>query len=180
MTKISELPDIDLSDLSSDDIIIIVDGTTGVYNKISLLNFIKNIRDAVPAVKATITGNPTIYTGVELEVSFTGVDYDTDSMWTISSDKRLTCNTPGKYLLNASTRFNTSGTTGVEKVWIEKNGVVVSKNTLDSYSMQPSITVTALIDLDVDDYVTLHAWQTSGADVVIFGSSTILSAVRLG
>ena len=117
-------------------------------------------------------------------VNFNSEHFDTDSMHdTSTNNSRITVKTAGKYMVVANIVFAFNAT-GQRQVQIRVNGSTYrGKVFLDANSATYGnrMNVSAILDLDVDDYVECVVWQNSGGslNVVNDTSATFLSLVRI-
>lgn len=131
-------------------------------------------RVSVYMTTASLTHNT--WTGV----TWTATHYDTDSMWDSGDPTRLTVNTPGRYLVTARAYFaaNATGTRGIN---LTPNGAGVRDTDnvalSDSFWAAANSTnqlVTATFEWAAveDDYLEMHAIQSSGGALNLVGSSS--------
>ena len=102
-------------------------------------------------------------------ISFNAERWDTDSIHDTSSNtSRLTCKTAGVYLVTGNISFP-ANTTGMRAIHLQVNGSV--EIAYQGYSASDphatNMNISTFYDLDVDDYVQLLAYQTSGGNLVI-------------
>jgi hypothetical protein len=103
-------------------------------------------------------------------LTFTATDrFDTDVIHDTSTNpSRLTCKTAGKYIIIGQVEW-TANATGERVIRILKGGSTEVGKTGDSSVSNVSHTqnVLTLVDLAVNEYVELSAYQTSGGSLTI-------------
>jgi len=106
------------------------------------------------------TANNTVIT-----LAFNQERFDTDTIHdTLTNNSRLTCKTAGKYLVIGMAQWATN-TTGRRRIAIALNGGGALEGYQEWDTSQVALThgtATTIIDMDVDDWVTLEVYQTSG------------------
>ena len=129
------------------------------------------------------TSDQTLSTGTWTALTFDTEDYDTDTIHsTVSNTSRLTCKTAGKYIM-VGTIYWESSAVGARAVRIFLNNttnLVLNRQPVYGSDGQNA---TAIYELDVDDYVELHAQQESGGDLDVLTSSGLsptFSMQRIG
>lgn len=128
---------------------------------------------AIQTPGARVTGNAQSMPGGFTDISFTGERYDTDAIHDNAvNPTRLTCKTAGKYLIVGQVEWATNAT-GDRGLGIRKNGAnFFAVNYVKALSGIPTYQiVSTILDLTVNDYVTLAADQSSGAGLFINASS---------
>lgn len=110
--------------------------------------------------------------------------YDTDNMHSNAvNPTRITCNTPGRYLIYGSIGFVPGA--GVRGAYISKNGAVAgSLGSYGSQEISTAITVnpnaTDVLDLNTGDYVEIVGYQNIGAASAVQGGLSVFIAYYLG
>jgi hypothetical protein len=102
-------------------------------------------------------------------LTFDTEDWDTDTMHsTTTNTSRLTATKAGKYLVVGMVWFNTNGT-GIRNIYIYKNGSVVAQTGENTCSSANStiLNIVNFVDLAVNDYIELEAYQSSGGDLAV-------------
>jgi len=115
------------------------------------------------------TAIPLSTSGTWYNLTFNSERFDTDNIHsTASNTDRLTCSTAGVYLIIGSVRF-ASNANGDRLLSIVLNGTTtLAMETTRAASGNPTtMTVSAIYQLNVGDYVTLSAQQTSGGSLNI-------------
>lgn len=139
----------------------------------------------IPAAQVYHWLNQSIPHSTHTILAFADEVFDTDNMHNSTYNSRLTCNTPGIYLIIASVDFDITDV-GSRNIAILRNGITVAqqsnKGTPDTFS---SLTISTLLYLDVGDYVEVDIYQTSGIALNVRGqqnssSSSVFSMIRVG
>jgi len=102
-------------------------------------------------------------------INFGAEHYDLTGVYNVSNG-RFTPGIAGIYMLGARVRFPVSTNTQFV-VWFYKNGSEYHR--FQSYNTGGGTTghITSTIQLDADDYVTVHAYQATGGAVTIASSN---------
>jgi|FLYN01.1.fsa_nt_gi hypothetical protein len=114
------------------------------------------------------SANIPINNGAVVTVTFNSERWDTDGIHSTSSNtERLTAQRTGKYYIWAGIRFSDNGS-GFRQLEVRRNGTTpiaseirVPVVTGFGYDM----TIATVYDLNAGDYVTLVAYQNSGANL---------------
>lgn len=143
----------------------------------------------------TNSANLTIATATTTALTFNTEVIDTDTMHsTVSNTDRLTCTTAGKYLVIANPNWVETQVTpsGARRFFIRRNGAT---DIADSGDRRPDPDVTgidgpqhslfAIWDMAAGDYFSLHAYQASGGNLDVGGTSRapgwpFFAAIRVG
>jgi len=119
------------------------------------------------------------WTPIELDVE----NFDTDTMHsTVTNPSRVTCVTPGVYLLSAGMQHGVNAT-GVRGVRIFLNNTTSLCNMLVGAfaGAGAGLSASTIYELAAGDYVELSVYQDSGAVLALTtGPRTSLGAVWLG
>lgn len=95
-------------------------------------------------------------------------DWDTDNIHdNVTNNSRLTCRTAGKYMVTLMIRFDPNAT-GERHIWLAKGGVNIYENTVAAMAPAGAPTIVFFfitLDLAVDDYLEMKAYQDSGGDL---------------
>lgn len=121
-----------------------------------------------PAVRAISTSTQNLTSGVYTTMLFGSESYDTDGMHsTVSNTDRLTCVTPGTYVVSAGVSFNNTSASGGRLIRILKNGTVIAIQAEPSTStgFYHSLEITTQVDMVATDYLTVEVYQDSGSTV---------------
>ncbi len=113
--------------------------------------------------------------------------YDTDNIHdTTTNTSRLTCQTPGLYLITACVRF-AANTTGDRQIYIRHStGSIIAAQTVRacaSSSRPTDLCIATIWQMSADQYVELFAWQDSGAALNVLyaaGISPEFAMIRIG
>ena len=117
-------------------------------------------------------------------ISFNAERWDTDNCWSSGSPSRLTCNTPGIYVISAALQFAVNAT-GNRFVGIRLNGSTYIANDRRAAVANEGVVVAiaTVYQLAAGDYVELRAAQTSGGNldvVAVDNNSPEFAMVRVG
>mgnify|MGYP000890146406 CR=1 FL=1 len=120
-----------------------------------------------------------------LSITFDSERFDTDGIHSTSSNaERLTCVTPGTYLITGTALWTASGdgTARGLRIMVGSTRIASEMRALPSTSVAPGITISAIYQLTAGQYVTLDAYQNTGGslDIVAYGNySPEFSMVRI-
>lgn len=103
-------------------------------------------------------------------VQFNSEVYDTDDIHdTSTNNTRLTCKTAGKYIVTGSVQFQGSATAGRRTLRFLKNGTTNLSNSTDyagaDAGYNPNLCISTLVNLEVNDYIELVVYQTTGGNL---------------
>jgi len=119
-----------------------------------------------PGARVYRTTNQTIPNVTSTAILFDAERFDTENIHdTATNTDRLTCRTPGKYLIIGQVEWAVV-TAGERLVWIESNGSVAQgrvRALAGGNTTQPTQIASTILDLQVGDYVRLLVYQDSGA-----------------
>lgn len=116
----------------------------------------------VPAVKIEHSVAQSIPNGAPTVLVFDTVKYDTDEMYNMSNNNKLTCKTSGKYLIIVQVGFS-GNATGTRSIRIRVNGTEVANCWSNSAGSDYAILIAStIIDLSENNSVDVVAYQTSG------------------
>jgi hypothetical protein len=131
-------------------------------------------------------GSITLSNNTVTELTYDSETYDTDGFHSTSTNTaRITvpAGKAGYYLIYASVEFN-SNVTGARELQVRKNGSLTnSSGFYQGFSSGGFIAnVSSLIYLDVADYVSIYALQSSGGNLTVFLANNYqqFSAMYLG
>lgn len=138
----------------------------------------------VPACRVYSSINQKIQHNQNTPVIFDSIRFDNDEIFNISDNTRLTCKTPGIYLVTGHAAI-TNNSTGVRQVFIRVNNATVIaseiKNALSKGNTP--VNISTVYDLNENDYLELVAFQDSGVAleiVSLVNFSPEFSIVRIG
>jgi len=118
-------------------------------------------------------------------LTFDSEAYDTDNIHDpTTNNSRLTCKTAGKYLVYFMLNWE-GNATGYRHTRLKKNGVTLAEPLIfnPGGSVETCLPGLIVLDLSVNDYVELMAYQNSGGALDIFGSDlteTYFGMQRIG
>lgn len=122
---------------------------------------------AYTGAKVYNSANITLANDTATALTFNSESWDTDNCHsTTSNTSRLTAKTAGKYQVTGLVWFGWNAT-GQRSLYVYKNGTVhgqVSENH-NTASASTMLNITIEIELAVDDYVELYAYQNSGGNL---------------
>ena len=118
------------------------------------------------AAQSTVTATP-------LTLAFDSETFDTDAIHdTVTNNSRLTCKTAGVYLITGHIRFE-ANTVGDRRVQIWLNGAAaIATQASVATAITCGLTVTAICNMAITDYVELTAYQTSGGNLNVLRSAS--------
>jgi len=100
-------------------------------------------------------------------LSLDGNTYNPDSKF---ASNKFTPAVSGLYYLEAKIRYNTTSTFSTMQVVIRKNGSALVRGTNNNTSYS-TVTVSALIQSDTDDYFDVEAYQNSGGSLDLINNA---------
>jgi hypothetical protein len=143
---------------------------------------------AAPSCLATHSVNQSVADSTATVLALNTESFDTDGPNTmhdlVVTNSRIFCKTAGKYLVLAMVQFQANGT-GYRRVDILKNGALVGLAEYPPVTTGAVTTVPAWawLQLAVNDYVEVRAFQTSGGALNAEGGtgwSPLLAVLRTG
>ena len=150
--------------IATDDTILIHDTSASALRKMTRANFVSGIGGTnTPAFSAYANAdqnnnsdNTWVKLSMNTEFYDTGSKYDT-------SNYRFTPTVAGKYMFGASVYVDGNDTRDTTEIAFYKNGTKLfyASQAVDNDTKQQ---LTAVIELDTDDYVELYAYQGSGSN----------------
>ncbi|MER7792649.1 hypothetical protein [Streptomyces sp. NPDC097640] len=127
----------------------------------------------------------TIPTNIPTKINFTGADFDTDLMFD-PMNSALVVHTAGRYLLEGRILWANLIPIPAEganrELLINLNGNAIAgdaQNTVDPGGFELSQDVSTIVQLNVDDVISLSAFQTTGHDATSLHSSGGMSGKTL-
>jgi len=124
-----------------------------------------------PAFRVGLSSAQTITNSTHTIIIFNSEQFDTDSAYDTSTGRfTVPSGKAGKYYFNAMFRFQSTSVTSVSIKFLKNGTDVVNMNNTDT-GAYPSINASLFIDLAVGDYITVTAFQGSGADRDLTGST---------
>jgi hypothetical protein len=144
-----------------------------------VLNFLLN----PPGCQVRRTTAQTIANNTVTAISFDTEDFDTDTMHDPASNPtRLTCNTPGRYLVAGSIPYD-AGTTGNREARITKNGSDVSggRNLIPAPGGGGLVVLTPIIEVSLvaGDFLELRANQSNGTSLTTTAVNSVFPMFRV-
>jgi hypothetical protein len=128
-----------------------------------------------PTIHVSSAGTQTISSGVATKITLTVEDWDTSSDFTSS---RFTPSVAGYYQVNGVVRAVTTAASGVQNIYIYKNGAPWVQNTAVQVSAALiSVQVSDLVYCNgTTDYIELYAGFNATSGTITINSATTLSA----
>ena len=136
---------------------------------------------SIPAFRVSLSSAQTISNSSHTIIIFNSEQFDTDSAYDTSTGRfTVPSGKAGKYYFNAMYRFQSTNVTGLN-IKFQKNGTDVVNMQNHDTGQYPSINTSLFIDLAVGDYITVTAFQSSGAnrDLTANESYTNFSGFKL-
>jgi len=116
-------------------------------------------------------------------VVFGGENWDTDSIHDNASPQntKLTCKTPGKYLINLRLTWATAADNGrrIAKIVLNGSTDIVQTETGTNANGQATSQATTLCDLAVNDYIEAQVYHDHGGGLQILSTLSEFSMVRV-
>jgi hypothetical protein len=140
---------------------------------------------APPAARVYSVASISVSSNNSLALPFDNERYDTDNIHdTGTNPSRLTCQSPGKYLIIGQAAFE-SNTTSYRRLKVRLNGatIIAQETVAPVNGAATEMTVATIYELAANDYVELLAYQNSGGALAI---NTLLnytpefSMIRIG
>lgn len=129
------------------------------------LGYGASVVPSVPSARVARTAAQACASGAETLVSFDAVRWDTDNIWSAATPTRLTCRTPGKYLVTIGFAL-ASNAAGTRQFGIRNNGQMVKLgNQVGDSRDQNYLPVTTIINWSVGDYITAGIWHNAGVSL---------------
>jgi hypothetical protein len=155
------------------DSVLIYDDSASALRKMTRTNFVSGLSVAnTPAFQAAFQGgDQTISNNTNTKVVFSTENFDTDSRYDPTTNYRFTPVTTGKYFVYADILPQTGNYSF--DIMIYKNGAESFKQRIGGVTVDPvSIGVHGIVDITLStDYIEVYAWQNSGGNKIIYGSS---------
>jgi len=127
---------------------------------------------SIPAFRVGLSSAQTIANSTHTIIIFNSEQFDTDSAYdTLTGRFTVPSGKAGKYYFNAMYRFQSTSVTGLN-LKFQKNGTDVVNMQHHDTGQYPSVNASLFIDLAVGDYITVTAFQGSGADRDLTGSES--------
>jgi hypothetical protein len=130
------------------------------------------------------SGSQVIANNTWTAINWATEDFDTDAYHSTSSNtSRITvpAGKAGKYQINAFLVFDPN-TTGVRYIGIYKNGTLYKTTSVKANDQYPTLQISVIADLAVDDYIQVYVRQDSGAnrDCFAYGPDAAFQASFIG
>jgi hypothetical protein len=163
------------------------ENTTPPLSAANMNLFDQGIFDAhfQPAAEVWNNANQSIANNAETTLGFNAEQFDTDVIHdTATNNDRLTCKTAGKYLVYFTLEF-AANATGQRYAYIRKNGtsaMAYDINVSAGATLPTTLGHSRVLDLAVNDYVTIVVYQNSGAALNVSSAgnySPIFGMVRV-
>ena len=144
--------------IATDDTVLIHDTSAGALRKMTRANFVSGVGgNNTPAFHAYANtdqnnNSDNTWTKLQMNAEF----FDTDSKYDHSSNYRFTPTVAGKYFFGANVYIDGNDDRDSVQIAFYKNGSNVFYNDENANSNTVA-KITAIIDLDADDYVELYA-----------------------
>lgn len=127
----------------------------------------------MPAVRVYHNAAQSVASSVGTNLAFNSERFDTNAMHdNVTNNTRLTAKTAGKYLVVGSVYWE-NNSIGIRGLSIVKNGAIII-----AQAMQPAIdaycsqTISTIINMSVNDYVELQAFQNSGISLNVTSTAS--------
>ena len=141
---------------------------------------------SVPSAQVRKTSNQSLANATWTAVTWDSEAFDTDSIHDTSTNtSRLTCRTPGKYLLSGVVEF--SGLTNPTYLSLQfalngnTSGRVYGRQGRTDTTVTPIVSIADVIDLSVGDYVELYVFTGTGTGTIVgTNPNASFSMTRIG
>jgi hypothetical protein len=137
--------------------------------------------DRTLAPRAHRDADLTVVTATDTAVAWSAANSDAWGCWSGTNATRLTARVRGRYQATGWGQFAINAT-GIRSVWIVKGGTdVIARVQGDASSAGPThLTVqTPAFDLEIGEYVEMYVRQTSGGDLALTRSGSLVPALSL-
>ncbi len=104
--------------------------------------------------------------------------WDSNDLWT--SGEKLNVKVGGIYIITENVSWESGDDTGQRRMYIYVNNVVKAWSFNTGPSGNAGDTLTIMMDLQPDDYVTMKVWQNSGINRYILLNLTTLAIYKIG
>lgn len=122
-----------------------------------------------PTVRVRATTNSTHASDVWTSVPFNTEDWDTDDMFSSTSNRKLICRTAGKYLVNATVRFEPSTAGTIRFLGIQKNTTTAGSGHefeagigADLLGTSPGLAASQLVSLSTGQFIRMELFHDAG------------------
>ncbi|HOV80187.1 MAG TPA: hypothetical protein PK728_08760 [Bacillota bacterium] len=124
-----------------------------------------------PVCRVKNSANQSVSSGVVFTASWDSDILDNNNIHdTATNNSRLTCKTPGVYLIMGSVNF-ASSTSGIRVAYIRKNGTSTVKQETAQPIGETHVGIFDIQMLSANDYVELQAYQNSGNELDMLSNS---------
>ena len=158
----------------------------------AIMNGSTGIRDALdflldpPGAQVRRGTAQSIPNNTATAIVFDTEDLDNDGMHSlVTNPSRLTCVTPGRYLVSGNIPYDVNAATGTREVRVVKNGAASAvaggrlMTAVSSATVGTTCALSALeVSLDVGDYLELVALQVSGGSLNTFAVNGLFPVLR--
>lgn len=128
-----------------------------------------------------------VTTGTHFPIPFDTEVYDTDGMWEgVTNPTRITCVTPGKYLITGVVAYAADTSQTERRAEIRLNGTTYIAATQGSdfaTTLVPALSVTTIYDLAAGNYVELCAYHNKGSNLSVYVTGDcfqVMAVQRIG
>lgn len=134
-----------------------------------------------PNFHARASGNQSITIGTATKLTFNTEEVDTDSAYDKDTNYRFTVpsDKAGKYYFYSAMRHNTQNGSGASDVVLRiyKNGSFYNNHQMtyyDNTSQVDFVSVSAIMDLAVSDYIEIYLYVDSGSNNAVYSDRMFL------
>lgn len=105
-------------------------------------------------------------------LAFNSERYDTDEIHDpVTNNSRLTCKTPGKYLIVAHLEFQPNATgIRVANITLDTVTLIVRKVSLPPSTDNCSLNLSTIVDMALNQYVRVIVYQSSGGNLLVYST----------
>jgi len=134
----------------------------------------------VPRASVYHSLNQSIPNNTWTTLSFDSEHFDSENIHDSSDATKLICKTAGTYLIIGYVSFGVSST-GVRGARLLRNGGITGEVVINApINAYAGVLISRVINLSVNNYIQMAAYQTSGGALDVGSSQTVLSMVKVG
>lgn len=113
-------------------------------------------------------------------LGFSTARYDTDTLFSLSDNSRLTAQTAGKYLI--TTHIQWAPTTARRELRLQHNdSTTIAQHTLQSGggNVEACMSLSTVYAFNAGDYVTAQVWHNHGSTISILGNGNLSAEMTM-
>jgi hypothetical protein len=134
-----------------------------------------------PSARCHHSANQSVATGTAKLLDFNTEIWDTDALFDPTNNSVFTIRTAGKYLVVVSLEW-AANVTGSRQIAIKRGSTYLAVDSRPAAiaGRQTSMTLSVIVDLAVNDVLTVEAFQDSGGAVVVNSGSPYSPEFMIG